>query len=194
MAEESAMQVRFRYGALAALACLFTAAFAAPPVAAAQTSPGTVLLWRHMFGTIDGAKSPTGGVIYSIGDDGSNLRQLTPRQRGVFNIPRLFEWWPANAFSPSGNYSVFLREQSDLAYPDATIHGKYLVMDAQGHTWSLFPGADDLQPPGYGSVTWGPAGTNEIAYANAADNHPHRHPACVRLMHPNGTGDHTLWC
>src|SRR5690349_18629872 len=113
MVGESVMQIFSRNGAMAALACLLAVASAAPlPAAAQQTAPGTVLLWRHMFGTIDGAKLPTGGIIYSVGDDGSNLRQLTPRQRGVFNIPRLYDWWPANAFSPSGDYSVFLREQS----------------------------------------------------------------------------------
>ena len=72
-------------------------------------------------------------------------------------------------------------------------------MNSRGErTRPLFYGADDLEKPsdgpGYGSVTWGPAGTNQIAYANAPDDSPTKHPACIRLMHPDGTGDHKLWC
>lgn len=194
------MLVSTRNRALATLACFFTAAFTAQPlIASAQTSTGTVLFWRPMSGMVNGAKVETGRAIFSIGDDGSGQRQLTPWARGVFNVPGGAAWWPVNAFSPSGRYSLFLQEHSDLAYPDPTITGKYLMMDAAGEPIGpLFPGSNDLQAPsdgpGYGSVTWGPAGTNQIAYANAPDLVPRKHPACVRLMHPDGSGDHKLWC
>lgn len=197
--QESVMKVESRNRALAALVCLFTTAFAAyPVVAGAQSSPGTVLLTRHKSGLINGTKWPVSSAIFSIRDDGTGQRQLTPWKRGVFNLPSPSPW-PVNAFSPSGRYSLYLKQYSDLDYPNPTIRGKYFLMNAQGERIrALFPGNDDLQPPSegrsYGSVTWGPAGTDEIAYANAADHQPHKHPACVRLMHPDGSADHKLWC
>lgn len=193
------MKTASRNRALAALACLFTSAFAALPFSAhAQSSPGTVLLTRHKSGMINGTKWPVESAIFSIRDDGTGERQLTPWKRGIFNLPNA-SGWPIRALSPSGRYSLYLKQYSDLAYPDPTIRGKYFLMDAQGsRIKALFPGNDDLQPPSeghsYGSVTWGPAGTDEIAYANAADYEPHKHPACLRLMHPDGSADHKLWC
>ncbi|MGN2254938.1 hypothetical protein ACFWZ4_16310 [Frateuria sp. GZRe12] len=193
------MKAVSRNRALAALACLFTTALAAQPlVAAAQSSPGTVLLTRHKSGMINGSKWPISSAIFSIRDDGTGQRQLTPWKPGIFNLPSPTPR-PINAFSPSGRYSLYLKQYSDLAYPNPTIRGKYFLMNAQGERIkALFPGNDDLQPPSegpsYGSVTWGPAGTNEIAYANSADDQPHKHPACIRLMHPDGSADHKLWC
>jgi hypothetical protein len=198
------MQVLSRNRALGALACVLTAAFAILPTRAdAQTTPGTVLFWRPMSGMVDGFKTRTGSALFSIGDDGFNERQLTTYAEGVFNMPAIASYeslWLTNAFSPSGRYSIYLEAHSTLPhYEDTAYHGKYFIMNARGErVGPLFYGSDDLEKPadgpGYGSVTWGPAGTNEIAYANAPDNRPSKHPACIRLMHPDGTGDHKLWC
>jgi hypothetical protein len=191
-----------RNRALVALASLFTAAFAAQP-AAAQTSPGTVLFSRTMSGTVDGFTTPTGSAIFSIGDDGLHERQLTPYAKGVFNMSSVAGYdhlWLTNAFSPRGTYSIFLQANSPLPhYNDGTYHGKYFLVNAYGQrTLPMFSGPDDLRKPmdgpGVGSVSWGPAGTNQIAYANAPDILAGKHPACVRLMQPNGTGNHVLWC
>lgn len=199
------MQVLSRNRAVAAaLACLFGAAFVVQPLPAdAQTSAGTVLFWRTMSGTVDGFTTPTGSAIFRIGDDGLHERQLTPFAKGEFNMPGVAGYenlWLTDALSPSGKFSVFLDVHSTLPVYDAlSYHGKYFIVNDYGQRTSpMFYGADDLQKPsdgpGYGSVTWGPAPTNEIAYANAPDQRPARHPACVRLMHPNGSSNHTLWC
>ena len=58
----------------------------------------------------------------------------------------------------------------------------------------MFPGSDDLANPGYGFVTWGPPGTDEIAFANSAGANGGTTSACVYLEHPDGTGAHPLWC
>ena len=201
------MQVPSRNRAFTALACLFTAAFAAQPLAAAaQTVPGTVLFSRPMSGLYAGEKTITGYALFSIGDDGSGQRQLTPYAHYVYNVPALSEIpnyseeWLVNAFSPSGRYSLFVEAQSDYPlFGTTAFRGKFFIMNAQGQrTQPLFSGGDDLESPrvgpSYGSVTWGPAGTNEIAFTNAADNQLHSDHACVRLMHPDGTGNHKLWC
>ena len=198
------MQVFSRNRALVALACVFTAAFAAQP-AAAQTSPGTVLFSRTTWGLIDGFVSPTpiGSTIFSIGDDGLHERQLAPYAKGVFNMPSVAGYegsWLTNAFSPNGTYSIFLQASSTLpVYDDATYHGKYFIVNAYGQRTSpMFYGADDLQRPidgpSYGSVAWGPAGNNQIAYANAADERAGKHPPCIRLMRSTGANNHILWC
>lgn len=200
------MQALLRIGALAALACATTAALTASPAAhAAPATPGTILFGRPLLEAGAFNDRPIGSAIYSIRDDGFGERQLTPLTEGVFNVPDdslepylTISTWHGNAFSPSGNYSLFLRVHADgeggLPFQD----GKYFVMNAYGQRMPpLFPGGNDLQPPkdgpSYGYVSWGPADANAIAYANSASNAPVHH-ACVRLMHPNGTGDHKLWC
>jgi hypothetical protein len=200
------MQVLSRNRALVALVCLFVAAFAAQPLAAAaQASPGTVLFWRTMNGTVSGASRPVSSAIFSIGDDGSHERQLTPYTAGEFDMPGIGNYlglWLTNAFNPAGTYSVLLPAQSALPNYNATqFHGKYVLLSADGaRTAPIFYGPDDLQPPraapspSYGSVSWGPAGNDQIAYANVPDDQFGRHPACVRLMNSDGTNDHALWC
>ena len=201
------MQVPSRTRAFLALACLFTAAFsAAPLVAAAQTSPGTILFERPMSGLYAGEKTITGYALFSIGDDGLGQRQLTPYATYVYNVPSLTdipgysEDWLVNAFSPSGRFSLFVEAQSNYPlFGSTTIRGKFYIMNARGQrTKPLFYGSDDLESPrvgpSWGSVTWGPAGTDEIAFTNAADDQMHSDHACVRLMHPDGTGNHKLWC
>lgn len=201
------MHVPPRNRTFLALACLFTAAFVAQPlVAAAQTSPGTVLFARPMSGLYAGEKTITGYALFSIGDDGFGQRQLTPYAQYVYNvsalsnIPNYSENWLVNAFSPSGRYSLFVEAHSKYPlFGSTSFYGKFYMMNALGQrTKPLFSGSDDLESPrvgpSWGSVTWGPAGTNEIAFTNAADDRLHSHHACVRLMHPDGTGNHKLWC
>lgn len=198
------MQIPSRSRALVALVCLFAAAFAAQPlVAAAQASPGTVLFWRTMNGMVDGYSRPVSSAIFSIGDDGLHERQLTPYTTGEFDMPGIgnyMELWMTNAFNPTGTYSVLLPARSELPHSDSTqFYGKYVLMNAYGErTAPMFYGADDLQSPsigpGYGSVSWGPAGNDQIAYANVPDDKFGKHPACVRLMNSNGSNNHTLWC
>jgi hypothetical protein len=198
------MQILSRSRALVALICLLTAMFAALPMAAAaQASPGRVLFWRTMNDTINGNSTPVSSAIFSIGDNGLHERQLTQYTTGEFDIPGIGNYmgfWTTNAFNPAGTYSVLLPAQSTLPHYNSTqFYGKYVLINAYGErTAPMFWGADDLQPPsagpGYGSVSWGPAGNDQIAYANVPDDQFGKHPACVRLMNPNGSNDHTLWC
>ena len=200
------MQILSRSRALVALACLLAAAFAAQPfAAAAQGSPGTILLWRTMDGTVNGTNTIVSSAIFSIGDDGLHERQLTQYTTGEFDMPGIGNYvygglWLTNAFNPAGTYSVLLPARSPLPHSDSTqFYGKYVLMNAYGErTAPIFFGADDLQPPsagpGYGSVSWGPAGNDQIAYADVPDDQFGKHPACVRLMNSNGGNNHTLWC
>lgn len=201
------MHVLSRHRTPTALACLITVAFAAQPLAAlAQTAPGKILFQRPMSGLYAGSKTVLSLAIFSIGDDGFGERQLTPFVPYQYDVPGLSTMFHysstglTNAFSPSGNFSVMLDAHSQYPlYGGGPYHGKYFIINNQGdRTTALFPGSDDLEKPSEGpargSVTWGPAGTNEIAYTNSQDLNPHAHPACIRLMHPDGTGNHTLWC
>ena len=205
------MQVISCHRALLALVCLSTAAFAAQPLAAAaQASPGTVLFSRTLDGTVDGFTTPVSSAIFSIGDDGLHERQFTPYVNGEFNMPSVAGYddlapgnegmWLTNTFNPQGTYSVYLEAHSTLPhYNDTPYHGKYYIVNAYGvRTPPMFFGTDDLQDPrdgpSYGSVSWGPAANDQIAYANAADVLPHKHPPCIHLMHSNGSNNHVLWC
>jgi hypothetical protein len=185
--------------AIGALVYIFAATSAALPWAAfAQTSPGTILFSRTAY---DSQGKSTGSSIYSIGDDGLNARQLTPHVDGEYDIPSVsdtYNEWLTNAFNPKGTYSVYLRASYNLQ--SGYYAGKYFIMSAYGvRTPPLFPGANDLQDPsvgpGYGSVSWGPANNDQIAYANVADVHTAgAHPSCVRLMQSTGANNHVLWC
>lgn len=201
------MHVPSRHRVFLALACLFAAAFSARPLpAAAQTSPGTVLFARPVPGLYAGQRAITGIELFSIHDNGSGERQLTPYSKYVYNLPAVSDIpmdtpeWLVNAFSPSGRYSLFLETSSDVPFDgNRKTRGKFFLMNALGQRIKpLFAGSDDLESPrygpSYGSVTWGPAGTNEIAFTNAADDRFYWHHACVRLMHPDGTDNHLLWC
>jgi hypothetical protein len=209
MAVGGVMQILSRSRALVALVCLLAAAFAAQPFAAvAQGSPGTILLWRTMNGTVNGTNTTVSSAIFSIGDDGLHERQLTQYTTGEFDMPGIGSYeagglWLTNAFNPAGTYSVLLPAQSAPPYYNGfnatVLYGKYVLINAYGERSApMFYGADDLQPPsagpGYGSVSWGPAGNDQIAYANVPDDQFGKHPACVRLMNSNGSNNHTLWC
>lgn len=181
------------------VAFVFAATLAALPLTAvAQTSPGTILFSRTAY---DSQGNSTGSSIFSIGDNGLNLKQLTPHVDGEYDIPSVSSaWglWLTNAFNPKGSYSVFLRASYSLhtGYHD----GKYFIVSAYGvRTPPMFWGANDLQDPsagpGYGSVSWGPANNDQIAFANVADLHTTgAHPSCVRLMQSTGVNNHALWC
>jgi hypothetical protein len=205
------MQVISCRRALLALVCVSAAAFAAQPLAAAaQTSPGTVLFSRTISGTVDGITTPVGSAIFSIGDDGSHERQFTPYTQGIFNIPAVGGYddlglgnegmWLENAFNPKGTYSIYVEAHSTLPHYNFTdYHGKYYIVNAYGvRTPPMFFGSDDLEDPrngpSYGSVAWGPAANDQIAYANSADVLPHKHPPCIHLMQSNGSNNHVLWC
>ncbi|WP_147293303.1 hypothetical protein [Dyella monticola] len=191
------MQFLVRGRAVVALVCVFAAAFAALPLTTvAQTSPGTVLFSRTTYSQ----GSQTSSSIFSIGDDGSNLRQLTPYVDNEYDIPSVsatYNMWLTNAFNPKGTYSVFLR--ASYTFQRGYYAGKYFIVSAYGvRTPQMFGGANDLQDPsvgpGYGSVSWGPTG-DQIAYANVADLHTTgAHPSCVRLMQSTGANNHALWC
>jgi hypothetical protein len=179
--------------------CAFAAAFAALPLTTvAQTSPGTIIFSRY---TYDSSNRPTGASIFSIGDNGLNEKQLTPQVIGQYDVPSVsgfYDEWLTNAFNSKGSYSVFLR----ASYSNQTgfTSGKYYIVSAYGvRTPQMFPGTNDLQDPsvgqGYGSVSWGPANNDQIAYANVADQHTTgAHPSCVRLMQSTGANNHVLWC
>src|SRR5579859_6352300 len=131
--KESVMQILSRCRAVAALVCLFAAAFAAHPlIAAAQASPGTVLFWRTMNGVVNGVSTPVSSTIFSIGDDGLHERQLTQYTMGEFDMPGIGNYmgfWLTNAFNPAGTYSVLLPAQSALPhYTGTAYHGKYVLM------------------------------------------------------------------
>lgn len=118
------MRILLRSRALVALVCVFAAAFAAQPlVAAAQASPGTVLLWRTMNNTVGETSTPVSSAIFSIGDDGLRERQLTPYTTGEFDMPGIGNYmglWETNTFNPAGTYSVLLPAQSTLPHYTGT--------------------------------------------------------------------------
>jgi hypothetical protein len=185
--------------AVLAFVCVFAAAFTAlPSTTVAQTSSGTVLFSRLAY---DSQNNPTGASIFSIGDNGLNEKQLTPQVKGQYDVPSVsgfYDYWLTNAFNPKGSYSVFLR----ASYSNQTgfTSGKYYIVNAYGvRTPPMFYGANDLEDPsagpGYGSVSWGPANNDQIAYVNVADQHTTgAHPSCVHLMQSTGANNHVLWC
>jgi hypothetical protein len=199
------MQILSRSRTLVTLVCLFITALATLPLAAAaQAAPGKVLFYRSLEGTVDDFTAPVSSAIFSIDDNGHHERLLTPYALGIFNMDGIAgheNLWLTNAFSPNGKYSVYLEAYSVLPHYGDTpyYYGKYYIINAYGErTSAMFYGTNDLQPPsegpGYGSVSWGPAGNDQIAYANVPDNQWGKHPACVRLMHSNGSDNHVLWC
>jgi hypothetical protein len=185
--------------AVLAFICVFAAAFAALPLATvAQTSPGTVIFSRY---TYDSSNQPTSASIFSIGDNGLNEKQLTPQVNGQYDVPSVsgfYEDWLTNAFNSKGSYSVFLR--ASYSIQTGFTSGKYYIVSAYGvRTPQMFSGSNDLEDPsvgpGYGSVSWGPANNDQIAYANVADVHTTgAHPSCVHLMQSTGANNHVLWC
>lgn len=186
----------------------FTAACAAASAAAtAATVPANSILFsRHVlqpFGD-DGYKALASSALFTVDANGDHLRQLTPQEDGHFFLPGVesdtgiwYEFttinWLSKNFSAKGKQLLFFNGRSST-FPTQqySLSGKYKIRDSDGHTRNLFPGADDVAS-GRGFVTWGPPGSGWIAYTNSAEAHP-ASPACVFLIHPDGTGAHALWC
>ena len=180
----------------------FALAVAGSPIAA--HADGTILLMRSVKGMYQGSPTSVGSGLFTIHDDGSHLKQLTPWVENSYYMtsgsayygpPRrvLTGYWPTSNFSPSGNRIQYFAGQSSdptaAPYP-----GKYRVMDLRtGQSYRLFSGTDDNAAPGHGYLAWGPKGSNWIAYTNSA-NGIRVDPRCVYLMRPDGSERHQLWC
>lgn len=180
--------------------------------AAAQAAPSTddncdgrILFTRTVLTpTNNGAAAfPSSAALFTVDLDGNHVRRLTPQQQGHFYVPGLesdtMVWgygpvnWLSKNFSNGARHILYFDGLS-ATFPtgQTSMSGKYKVMDMAGHAHALFPGPDDVNA-GFGFVTWGPPGSNEIAYTNTAMNYP-ASPACVFLIHPDGSSAHRLWC
>jgi len=146
---------------------------------------------------------PSSVALFVVDEDGSHSRQLTPQRQGHYFLTGLESdttiWggapvnWLSKNFSTNGKGILYFDGlSSQFPAQQDSMSGKYKVMGPHGHSHALFRGPDDVNA-GYGFVTWGPPGSNEIAYTNSAQNYPASHP-CVFLVHPDGTGAHPLWC
>lgn len=186
-----------------AIAATFVAA--AAQAGARDDCDGRILFTRTILTpTNDGTDAfPSSAALFTVDLDGTHVHRLTPQQQGHFYLPGLESdttvWgygpvnWLSKNFSGGAKYVLYLDGYSS-AFPTQqdSMSGKYKVMDMAGHSHALFPGPDDVNA-GYGFPTWGPPGSNEIAYTNTAMNYP-ASPACVFLVHPDGTGARRLWC
>ena len=166
---------------------------------------GKILFTRSVSTQLEGTTSffYSSASLYTVDQDGTNVRRLTPRKEGHYFVPGLESdttvWgygpvnWLSKNFSGGGGHILYFHGLSS-AFPvqQDSMSGKYRIMDKYEHSHALFPGHDDVNA-GYGFLTWGPPGTNEIAYTNTAKNVP-ASPACVFLVHPDGSGAHSLWC
>lgn len=156
---------------------------------------GTILLTRPVDGSYQGSLAQVGAGLFTIRNDRSHLKQLTPWVADSYYLQRgdyghYGYWEKTRNFSPRGRTIVYFAGHSSnpFAYSYA---GKYRVMDlATGRSHTLFSGDNDNVAPGYGAVAWGPAGM--IAYANSA-NGVTVEPHCVYLMRSHGDR-HRLWC
>lgn len=186
--------MRFLSGAAIALAmaCSSVAVYA----------NGTILLTRPINSSSNGTVAPIGTGIFSINDFGHNLRQLTPLQAGSYYMPSWVAFlnyqtgvdnWLTKNFSPDGRSMLYFQNPStDPA--DGQYSGKYYVKDLDtGNVRPLFAGSNDNTAPGYGYLARNPANGNLIAYTNSTSEFAVS-PACVNLMHADGSDQHVLWC
>lgn len=151
---------------------------------------GTILLTRPVDGSYQGKLTTVGEGLFTIKNDGTHLKQLTPWvAHSYYSQLGLFSYYTTRNFSPLARDIVyFAGKPSGSWYLD----GKYRVMNlASGQSHRLFPGSNDSAAPGYGAVAWGPNGL--IAYANSANGIP-VNPHCVYLMRGDGSERHRLWC
>jgi Tol biopolymer transport system component len=167
--------------------------------AAAQAS-GTILLTRPANETYNGVLLPAGSGLYTIADNGSHLKQLTPTQANSWYVPSGVTFggppghWLTRNFSPDGKNIQYFYGQTSNPTPGGPSSGKYYTMNLRtGVTQPLFDGDNDNAAPGYGFLAWGPEGSNLIAYTNSTHGAPVT-PACVYLMQPDGSDKHSLWC
>lgn len=173
--------------------------------AAAYADNGTILFTRSVDGTYNGVPAQLGSGLFLVNDNGTGLRQLTPMVDGSYYFPSGVAYyglgrsinsgtWLTKNFSPDGRYIQYFDGQLSPPVATGPYPGKYYVKDLlTGVTYPLFSGTNDNDPPGLGYLSWGPAGSNEIAYANSTSEITVS-PSCVQLMHPDGSDQHTLWC
>ncbi|GAB2570051.1 hypothetical protein ISP15_02715 [Dyella jejuensis] len=175
------------------------------PCAAAYADNGTILFTRAVNGSYNGVSTQVGAGLFLIHDNGTSFRQLTPLIANSYYLPSGVAYyqegpaigtgtWLTKNFSPDGQYIQYFAGHSSNPAPGGPYPGKYYVADLlTGATHPLFTGTNDNDPPGYGYLAWGPAGSNDIAYTNSTSEIP-TSPPCVKLMHPDGSDQHTLWC
>jgi len=171
----------------------------------AARANGTILLSRPVDGVYQGTLMRVGSGLFTIHDDGTDLKKLTPWVANSYYLPSGVGYYLSNGsgagtgyfltrnFAPAGGrIQYFHGESSDpTAIPYA---GKYRVMDlGTGDSYRVLPGSNDNAPPGYGYLAWGPADTHLIAYTNSTSDLP-VDPHCIFVMHPDGSSRRLLWC
>jgi hypothetical protein len=165
----------------------------------AAADAGTILLRRDVNSTYGGMLMPTGSGLFTIADNGTHLKQLTPMEVNTWYVPSGVSYgppghWLTRNFSPDGQSILYFTGQTTDPTPGGPSSGKYYTMNLRtGVTQALFDGSNDNAPPGYGWLAWGPEGSNLIAYANST-NGIAVSPACVDVMQPDGSNKHSLWC
>jgi hypothetical protein len=179
-----------------------TVALAMACTCASVYANGTILLTRPVNAVSNGTLAPVGTGLFTVNDHGENLQQITPFVAGSYYMPSwvAFEnyktgvdYWLTKNFSPDGKSALYFQNPSaDPA--DGPYSGKYYVKNLRtGTTRPLFAGSNDNAAPGYGYLAWDPADGNTIAYTNSTSEYPVA-PACVNLMHADGSDQHVLWC
>jgi hypothetical protein len=176
-----------------AMACSCASAYAS----------GDILLVRPVNGVFpNGTLGPMGTGLFSVDDHGHHLRQLTPLLPGAYYMPSWVafnnyttgvDYWLTKNFSPDGRSILYFQNPSaDPA--DGQYSGKYYIENVlTGATHPLFAGSNDNAAPGYGYLARDPANGNIVAYTNSTSEYPVT-PACVYLMHTDGTHQQLLWC
>jgi Tol biopolymer transport system component len=167
---------------------------------AAASAAGTILLMRQLNTTYNGVLMPVGSGLFTIGDNGSRLKQLTPLEENMWYVPSGVTFggppghWLTRNFSPDGQSIQYFAGQTTDPTAGGPSSGKYYVQNLRtGVTQALFDGSNDNAAPGYGYLAWSPDGSNVIAYTNSINDNPVT-PACVFLMQPDGSDKHSLWC
>jgi hypothetical protein len=195
------MHIRTCVTSIAALLCSSLFTFNAT---AADAPTGRILFSRAITAIYNGVEVIDGTALFTIDEDGSQLSQLNAYQSTYFNDagaesrPDLDDngsYWMSKNFAPGGHRMLTFSGQAQTPAEVNPLSGKYLTLNDQGQQMiTLFPGENDEATPGFGYVTWGPPGTNLIAYANSAGINPATAPACVNVMNPDGSNPHELWC
>jgi hypothetical protein len=188
------------------ITCVSVAAQCAQATTGNNGRDDRILFARQITAPIGGEIAdyfPSSVALYVVDQDGAHVQQLTPQQEGRYFLSGLESdttlWgygpvhWLAKNFSSDGTHILYFDGlSSQFPAGQDSMSGKYRIMDTSGQSRALFPGPDDVNAR-YGFVTWGPPGSDEIAYTNSAENYPASSP-CVFLIHPDGSGAHPLWC
>lgn len=179
-----------------------TVALAMACTCASVYAGDTILLTRPVNAVSNGILAPAGTGLFTVNDHGENLQQITPFVAGSYYMPSWLafvnyqtgvSYWLTKNFSPDGQSVLYFKNPSaDPA--DGPYSGKYYVKNLRtGTTQPLFAGSNDNAAPGYGYLARDPADGNTIAYTNSTSEYPIS-PACVNLMHADGSNQHQLWC